>query len=340
MTPVFGTAAVLVAPSAPILVSGYVAGNSLAAQHYNWMWYHLTKELNNLLTAAGVVQNTLNDSQLVQAIFGVTVLSSGSPYSLAAGAYSELIIKANPYTVNLPAATGSGNRVKIVDAVVGSSLVTITPNGTDKIGPAGNVSIFLQNNDQGQNPNVFQNVELLDALAGYWVVTGGIYAPHQTVDTDGSQLELGKLHHLPLGNTTLRLIYNGAPPTLANWSAAMQVSGATGGTGGTGIGVPTGAKAVRAKIRVSAVSAAGGNADLQIGASDNNSNVPLPTSSHPIGEAAFTAAAISNFAVNVTEVDIPLNGSGQFYIYTAVAATITIASSNIQIAVVGYYMGD
>ncbi len=68
MTPVFGTAAVLVAPSAPLLASGYVAGNSLAAQHYNWMWYHMTKELNNLLAFANLSQNTGDDTQVTQAV--------------------------------------------------------------------------------------------------------------------------------------------------------------------------------------------------------------------------------------------------------------------------------
>ena len=336
MTPVFGTAAVLVAPSAPILVSGYVAGNGLAAQNYNWMWYHLTKELNNLLAVAGVVQNTLNDSQLVQAIFGVTVLSSGSPYTLTAGAYSELIIKANPYTVNLPAATGSGNRVKVVDAVAGSSLVTITPNGTDKIGPAGNVSIFLQNNDQGQNPNVFQNVELLDALAGYWVVVAGVYVPHQTVDTDGSQLYLGRLRHLPLGNTTSRLVASAINPAAgAAWYASAI-------TGAGVVGVPSGAKGIRVKVSSTTYATAAGECELALAFSDNNSNTPSQGTSHPVALNYRNAPALGSFGAPTadSEIDITLNASGQFYMYTLSQVNITLANTTVNIAVVGYYMGD
>ena len=331
MTPVFGTAAVLVAPSAPLLASGYVAGNSLAAQNYNWMWYHLTKELNNLLAAAGVTQNTLNDSQLVQAIFGVTVLSSGSPYTLAAGAYSELIIKATPYTVNLPAATGSGNRVKIVDAVVGSSLVTITPNGTDKIGPAGNVSIFLQNNDQGQNPNVFQNVELLDALAGYWVVVAGVYVPHQTVDTDGSQLYLGRLRHLPLGNTTSRLVAGiSSSPSASAWSSAIQVTGNGG--------VPTGAKSVKLKVGLTGTITVTGAYQLYLGFSDNNSNVPSSNTSHPqIASVGYGAAGTQGIPGGI--VDVLLNSLGQFYIYNFGQTNLT-GNAVLVATPIAYYMGD
>jgi hypothetical protein len=69
--PVFGTAAVLTAPPAPLLSAGYVPGNTLAAQHLNWVYYHLTKELNNLLVAGGISQSTVDDTQIVQAIRGM-----------------------------------------------------------------------------------------------------------------------------------------------------------------------------------------------------------------------------------------------------------------------------
>jgi len=68
MIPIFGTSAVLVAPPAPLLSSGYVAGNTLVAQHFNYQLNHLTKELNNVLSMAGVTQNASVDTQLTTAI--------------------------------------------------------------------------------------------------------------------------------------------------------------------------------------------------------------------------------------------------------------------------------
>ena len=64
MVNVWGTGAVLSAPPAPLLVSGYSPGNTLPSQYWNWLFFHITKELNNVLTASGVSQSTADDTQL------------------------------------------------------------------------------------------------------------------------------------------------------------------------------------------------------------------------------------------------------------------------------------
>ena len=117
MIPIFGTSAVLVAPPAPLLSSGYVAGNTLVAQHFNYQLNHLTKELNNVLIAAGVVQNATVDTQLRDSILtliysltgqGYLALNAGSPYSLLLSnpLYGTIDVTtgASQFIINLPSA--------------------------------------------------------------------------------------------------------------------------------------------------------------------------------------------------------------------------------------------
>lgn len=68
MIPSFSTGGVLTAPPGALITGGYVPGNTLAAQHVNWILNHLTLELNNVLTAGSVVQNSAVDNQLATAI--------------------------------------------------------------------------------------------------------------------------------------------------------------------------------------------------------------------------------------------------------------------------------
>jgi len=116
MIPSFATAGVLTAPSAALILNGYVPGNPLAAQHYNWMWGHLTLELNNLLTLGGVVQNASYDNQVGTAVSNVVQqalaimncvrMTTGSALTVPIG--SGTIITAlgsgSTYTVTLPSA--------------------------------------------------------------------------------------------------------------------------------------------------------------------------------------------------------------------------------------------
>jgi hypothetical protein len=117
LIPIFGTSAVLVAPPAPLISSGYVAGNTLVAQHFNYQLFHLTKELNNVLIAAGVVQNATVDTQLRDSILtliysltgqGYLALNAGSPYSLLLSnpLYGTIDVTtgASQFIINLPSA--------------------------------------------------------------------------------------------------------------------------------------------------------------------------------------------------------------------------------------------
>lgn len=144
---------------------------------------------------------------------------------------------------------------------------------------------------------------------------------------------LGRLHHLPLGNTTSRQVSSAAPPAAGAYSAATTIAGS--------YGVPTGAKGVKLKVRLVASSAAAGAFEIAVSFSDNNANTPSYLTGHPNVNVLAMAAAANPGVGYTTEIDVPLNGSGQLYWYThSGALNVTIANCLLNINVVSYYMGD
>ena len=264
-------------------------------------------------------------------------IATGTSYNLVANSTPILFVNstANPFTINLPqTATCPGYKVKIIcmpSASIG--LVKIMPYAGDRIGviPV-NTAVYLQNTDQNGGEYLVQFIELVADQYGIWAVTGGQYMPEPgSADAPGSQYHLGKLRHLPLGNTLARVIYYSAPPPLGTWSSAIQVSGLNG--------VPVGAKAIRAKVQITwrANDTAVGN--MGIGFSDNNSNITSSATSHPgIYNQGYGWAGISNGSN--AEIDIPLSPSGQLYIYTAYLTNSSYTNDLLMVAPVGYYMGD
>jgi hypothetical protein len=265
---------------------------------------------------------------------GYVVLSAGSPYSLAAHSYETFLVTAttNPYIINLPQATACvGYRARIVAANPATTgLVKIVPYSGDAIGSIGaDVAVYLQNVDQSGFAYRFQFIDLIATVSGYWAVIAGQFCPDQSVDTDGQQYHLGKLHHLPLGNTTARDLYNTASPAVANYSSAIT---------GTGIvGIPVGAKAIRVRVEQYMSSSAAGSTMGRVAFTDNNSNTPGYLTAHPFISLQYTAAAASCLGRITNEIDIPLNSSGQFYLYTI---TMINCTPSITICAIGFYMGD
>ena len=143
---------------------------------------------------------------------------------------------------------------------------------------------------------------------------------------------MGRLRHLPL-NATSRIISSAAPPASSTWSAAIQAAGI--------VGIPTNAKGVRVKVNYNIYLTAAGIGYSQVGFSDDTSNEPNITYASPtIGEIANGNEGTIG-SIRFYEIDIPLNSSGQFYIYTAaILANVTLASSHLNIVAVGYYMGE
>ena len=207
------------------------------------------------------------------------------------------------------------------------------PYAGDRIGviPV-NTAVYLQNTDQNGGEYLVQFIELVADQYGIWAVTGGQYMPEPgSADAPGSQYHLGKLRHLPLGNTLARVIYYSAPPPLGTWSSAIQVSGLNG--------VPVGAKAIRAKVLITWQANYTELGNMEIGFSDNNSNIIFMGTSHPeIFNQGYGLAGNSNGSS--AEIDIPLSPSGQLYIYTVQLSNSIYTNDSLMVSVVGYYMGD
>jgi hypothetical protein len=265
---------------------------------------------------------------------GYVVLSAGSPYSLAAHFYETFLVTAttNPYIINLPQATACvGYRARIVAANPATTgLVKIVPYSGDAIGSIGaDVAVYLQNVDQSGFAYRFQFIDLIATVSGYWAVIAGQFCPDQSVDTDGQQYHLGKLHHLPLGNATARDLYNTTSPAAANYSSAI--------TGAGIVGIPAGAKAIRVRVEQYTTSSAAGSTMVRVAFTDNNSNTPGYLTGHPFVGLQYTAAAASSLGRITNEIDIPLNSSGQFYLYTI---TLINCAANTTVCAIGFYMGD
>lgn len=241
------------------------------------------------------------------AIFLVT---TGAPKLVFNVAAAASLIGQGPFTI-----------IKIDS---GAGAVQIAPNGSDAFsGGIGNVSLYFRARGQFC---VFMAKD-----SGLLEVLGGNYEPAHGVDTNGTHYNLGKLHLLPLGNVTQRMLRSGAPPALSNWSSEVT---------GTGVlGIPAGAKALLVRVNNALYATAAGVTSLTIAFSDNNSNTPAVDTAHPVVITWDVAAAAGNFT-DYTEIIIPLNSSGQFYLYTLGATNVTIASCGVDVFARGYYMGD
>jgi hypothetical protein len=123
-----------------LITGGYVPGNTLAAQHLNWYLNHLTMEINAVLTAGGVAQNSAVDTQLQSAILnqvlslggqGYLAKNSGSPFNLSLTTlYGTVDVTAggSAYVVKLPDAATAyavGYEVDIRKADAGAGYVTV-----------------------------------------------------------------------------------------------------------------------------------------------------------------------------------------------------------------------
>jgi len=260
--------------------------------------------------------------------------SSGGAIGLNAWQTANLILAYNGASVvTLPeASTCIGYRVRILAGYAGDALVTITPHTDDHIDLlAANTSIFLNNSDGGANVQKFRHVELMAIASGYWAVISGDFCPDQAVDTDGSHLCLGRLHRLPLDNTSDRELCDLHPSATSAWTSAISAAGLKG--------IPNGAKGIKVRVVISIAPASTGTTTFYMYFSDNNANVPSIATSHPmVSEKGYLQSGVN--AGSTYEIDIPLDASGQFYIRWVAPDNVTVASSFVWVTALGYYMGD
>jgi hypothetical protein len=262
------------------------------------------------------------------------VALSSTPYTLVAPPPKRLFLVttgASAFVFNLPSAATMllSGPVTIVKVDSGAGAVQIAPNGTDVLANAGNVSCYLGTQ--------WQSITLAATVSGQWSVVGGVFIPHQTVDTDGTQYHLGKLKHLPLANTTNRQLYNatsGGPacPAAGAYTTAIQATG--------NVGIPAGAKAVRVRAYLGGATAGSGVAFANVAFTDNNGNAPTTHTAHPALYAYGETGAAGHVVATMSELDIPLNASGQFYVFNIGGSNVTETSNSIILHAIGYYMGD
>lgn len=276
-------------------------------------------------TYTQVVNNALPGSNTATAL---TV--SGTTLSASSGNY-YVNQSTNPFIINLPqASTCVGAKIRISNfSIASTGLIKINPYAGDIIGDQGaSNAIYLQNVD-ASGILVPQTVELV-AFSGYWNVNGQ-YHPSQSVDANGSQYFLGKLHHLPLNNTISRsLTASATAPSTGSFGLLIQATGV--------YGIPTGARAIRANVTLTAQPAAGGSQVIFIMSfSDNNSYSPSINTANPqvtLQQIPSSAAIISAGS----ELDIPLSPSGGLYPYSI--SRLNGSSYLYSISISGYYMGD
>jgi hypothetical protein len=226
---------------------------------------------------------------------------------------------------NLPSASGViGNSVEIVKIDSAAGVIQIAPNGADVIANAGNVSIYI-----GQQ---FRHVTLQAQAAGQWIITGGEWQPAQAIDTNGSHIALGRLHHLPLNNTSRYLGWlAGALPAVGAFSSALQITGFCG--------VPSGAKAVIAKAIFQFAPTAAGYSRVEAAFSDNNTSSPSQSTSH--SEIYWRWDSGSTGGQTFTqEIIIPLNTTGACYLKMIALTNGVLANCSCSLAIKGYYIGD
>lgn len=265
----------------------------------------------------------------------IALTGGSSPYTLTAWTHNTLEINAitNPFILNLPSsATCAGYRVKVINtSALSTGLIKINPFAGDRIGPMPiSTSVYLQNVDQSGWLNGKKEVELVSDGTGGWAVEGQWMPEPGSVDSAGSQYYLGKLRHLPLGNTTSRS-FTPLFPGSATWSSGYQATG--------NFGIPIGAKAIRARVLGQVNTDLVQSCSVSLFFSDNTSNTPTRNTSHPsITILTYNPVASLNLYGVTEEIDIPLNSSGQFFQYYVIGGAG--AGITVDIQAIGYYMGD
>jgi hypothetical protein len=125
---------------------------------------------------------------------------------------------------------------------------------------------------------------------------------------------LGTPHHHPLSNTTERAVVDGsATGAVTTWSGAISCSAYA----------PAGAKAILADIILEAVATNAADTIHDLSFSDNNTTTPTYKTTHPLVTFRINPA-IAGTRYRVTkEITIPLNGSGEFYVYVLSKTNVT-----------------
>jgi hypothetical protein len=287
------------------------------------------------LTSAGTIAVGTKINTALQALASTTgalLYSSAGTETIVPFQYGTYVVLNAPKTINLPAATGSKYRFRIIHAVTGGpTTVKIVPNGTDKLGAGGNVACYLHNSGYAD----LHSIELIDLYAGYWAVLSGQYVPDTLVGTEASTnyLYLGGLVHLP-----------------GNFSGAMQVGVVPASVGAyssipmNGY-IPSGCAGVLLGVQLTTQSAAAGQVIIDVAFSNYNNYVPdqsfnnTPTP-HVWLQGYAPSAGIS--IVHKAEIIVPLQqfaSTAYFYMYSMILTNINGGATGAIVTFNGFYTG-
>jgi len=137
----------------------------------------------------------------------------------------------------------------------------------------------------------------------------------RTIQPVAGEPSMGTGHWFPRTNTTSRLLVTGAViPAVGAWSAAYTAQG------------PSGMKEIMVDIIIDVDPTAAGDTQVDVHFSDNNTTTPSYITAHPFMTSKYTAAAGTDLRRFNKELHIPLNSSGQFYIYCSAKTNLDTTS--------------
>jgi hypothetical protein len=136
---------------------------------------------------------------------------------------------------------------------------------------------------------------------------------------------------LPRDATNRSIVNVTGIPAQGAWSGTIQATG--------NAGIPAGAKALKVNVFIADYVTTAGSASCRIGFSDGNSQVPTYDNAIPIAMADGYNSVTGLTVDSNSELTIPLNASGQFYLYTLYVNNVTVGSTQLKVSVKGYYTG-
>lgn len=181
--------------------------------------------------SVGANTTTVTDARAVFTANTVVPLASAQTPYTDQGAQGSLVLAVttgtSAFTLNLPAATGSGKVRTIFKADSGAGAVNVVPNGTNVLGTLGNVTIPLSAQ--------FQGISIADTASGVWSIIDPI------TDNDGT-MAANSDARVPTQKAVVtrlasksQLFASSGSYTVPMGASTIYVSGvAAGGVGGAG----------------------------------------------------------------------------------------------------------
>jgi hypothetical protein len=311
----------------------------LPSQYWNWLFFHITKELNNVLAAAGISQSSSDDTQVTQSIRilgrpSVVNVSSGGTTIVAQVTVDTMIVVNNGTTATVDISAGAlfvGCRLYIseknatgVTIQTGAGMTALLPKGTlalawdgsawEKVGGASFTVVFTSGTGATFNApwsGYFKGTVVGGGAGGAAYNTGDGWKGHNGGSAGGVSV---KTYYLTAGAT---LTYTVGPKGTGGSAGANPGNNGTASTLGDGTTTITGNGGVGgARItgsdQLPSLGGTATNGDLNIpgcqGGLGSLTASPMAVSGQG-GDSPFGAGGLSRIQINAT-VNAGSNGVG------------------------------